>query len=603
MLRRLSVSLVGLAVGLGPGGDGFVISRVAAAAPAVSSVGHPDPGLMANIALADQTGGGNQMVLNGRAVAVPWRQRGAQIGLSDYGVMHYLGLELLNSDRVDQQPVRWFSDPSTTAFPLATWIDSGSRFVDITPLAQHYGWQLAPTGVSLNLTLPNQQVTAIRSGQQPWGDRLVVDLTGAAAWRLEETGGELALVISAGAVGANLPGAASSSGRFYQALRVEAGASTTILRATLDSTVRPQVTSLPNPNRLVIDLRQDNLIPRTIHWAQGLDWHQDYVSVNGKSFPVYWLAADLGQTGLSLRPIWADPATAVGITPLITMAQRWQAAAAINGGFFNRNNQYPLGAVRRDGDWISGPILGRGVFAWNDQGQTQFDRMALSQTLTTAAGSQFAIKALNSGYVQAGIGLYTPAWGATYRSIVDNEILVTVVANQVVAQQPTGASGQTTVAIPTDGYMLAVRSDTTAVRALAPGQTVTIASQITPASLEGFPNIIGGGPLLLKQQSVVLSAESEQFSAAFASQAALRSAVGRTTSGQILLVAVHQQPGGRGPTLAELAQVMLKLGCTDAVNLDGGSSSSLYLGGQLLNRPASTAARVQNGLGLFIDPP
>jgi exopolysaccharide biosynthesis protein len=41
------------------------------------------------------------------------------------------------------------------------------------------------------------------------------------------------------------------------------------------------------------------------------------------------------------------------------------------------------------------------------------------------------------------------------------------------------------------------------------------------------------------------------------------------------------------------------LGAIDALNLDGGSSTGLYLGGQLLDRSPYTAARVHNGLGIF----
>jgi len=44
------------------------------------------------------------------------------------------------------------------------------------------------------------------------------------------------------------------------------------------------------------------------------------------------------------------------------------------------------------------------------------------------------------------------------------------------------------------------------------------------------------------------------------------------------------------------------MGAVEALNLDGGSSTSLYLGGSLLDRPPSTAARVHNAIGIFIQP-
>jgi exopolysaccharide biosynthesis protein len=70
----------------------------------------------------------------------------------------------------------------------------------------------------------------------------------------------------------------------------------------------------------------------------------------------------------------------------------------------------------------------------------------------------------------------------------------------------------------------------------------------------------------------------------------------------MLLVAVHNRVGGQGATLAEMALILKKLGAESALNLDGGSSTSLALGGQLIDRSAVTAARVNNSLGLFIRP-
>jgi len=47
---------------------------------------------------------------------------------------------------------------------------------------------------------------------------------------------------------------------------------------------------------------------------------------------------------------------------------------------------------------------------------------------------------------------------------------------------------------------------------------------------------------------------------------------------------------------------MQQLGAVNALNLDGGSSTTLYLGGQLLDRLPRTAARVHNGIGVFLQP-
>jgi hypothetical protein len=226
------------------------------------------------------------------------------------------------------------------------------------------------------------------------------------------------------------------------------------------------------------------------------------------------------------------------------------------------------------------------------------DRLALRQTLRTGNGQTYPIQAINSGYVQAGMGIYTPAWGSTYRPITESETIVTVRNQQVVGQQ--SVTGDVPVSIPQDGYILALRSYNTAAQALSPGIAVAIQSDFLPNTLSPFPHIVGGGPLLIRNRGIVLDAAVEQFSAAFASQAAPRSAIGHTAQGDLLLVAVHNSPAGPGPTLAELAQIMAQLGSVEALNLDGGSSASLYLGGRLINRHPRTAARVNNGIGVFM---
>jgi hypothetical protein len=282
------------------------------------------------------------------------------------------------------------------------------------------------------------------------------------------------------------------------------------------------------------------------------------------------------------------------------MAQKWQVAAAINGGFFNRNNQLPLGAIRRENRWLSGPILNRGAIAWNNAGVFKIARLTLAETLITSSGQRLPVVLLNSGYVQRGIARYTPEWGATYTPLSDNEILLEVQNNQVTSQIPGGTAGQTPVSIPRDGYLLTLRVSPETASFLQVGTSVQLESVTNPSDFNQFPHILGAGPVLVQNQQVVLDTKAENFSDAFNRQAAIRSTVGITATGELLIVAIHNRVGGSGPALTETAQLMQQLGAVEALNLDGGSSTSLALGGQLLNRSPETAARVHNGLGIFL---
>ena len=172
-------------------------------------------------------------------------------------------------------------------------------------------------------------------------------------------------------------------------------------------------------------------------------------------------------------------------------------------------------------------------------------------------------------------------------------------ADQVVGQQTTTAANQGSIPIPEDGYLLVFRSFKSGAQAFSPGSSVNI-SQQPSNSLGQLPHMLGAGPLLLKQNRVVLNPQQESFSSNFIQGQAARSAIGITSSGSLKLVAIQNRIGGRGPTLRETALLMQRLGCVDALNLDGGSSSTLYLSGQLLNRDARTAARINNAAGVFL---
>lgn len=549
---------------------------------------------------------GNQVLLNGRSWPISWSQwqaggnAGLRTGLTDAGLMQALGFQLLDNSDPGQQPIEWFANPGTTASILPTLLTGPLRYLDITDLARERGWQIQVNGGTLQLNLPPARVLAIRQGQQTWGDRIVLDLDRPASWQANLQGQELVVTIDAPLNPTVSQSFQARPGRRLTSIALAASADRTTLRLGLPAGLRPRVWSLPNPNRLLVDVRPDSLVEQNLAWAKGLRWQQRMITVGSDRFPIVWLTIDPRQTGLEVAPILPNPNALAGIAPLVQTARQAQVAAAINGGFFNRNNQFPLGAVRRNGRWLSGPILNRGAIAWDSTGAVRMDRLALQEVISTPTGQRFPLTTLNSAYVQAGIARYTPDWGPTYTPFSANEILVTVQAGQVRGQQ--SANPNTAIPIPTDGYLLAVRANQAAASALTPGTPLRLESATTPVDFARFTHIIGAGPLLVQNGQVVLNARAEGFSDAFIRETAARSAIGRTAAGTLILVAVHTRVDGPGATLADIARIMQQLGAVDALNLDGGSSTTLFLGGQILDRPPSSAARVHNGIGVFLRP-
>lgn len=101
------------------------------------------------------------------------------------------------------------------------------------------------------------------------------------------------------------------------------------------------------------------------------------------------------------------------------------------------------------------------------------------------------------------------------------------------------------------------------------------------------PTAIGGSPMLLRGGQVTISDAAELISINNTTSRP-RSALGYTANGIVLLLAVEGDNGGAGYpgiNLADLAAMLNQLGCTDAMNLDGGGSTSMVISGRLTVRP------------------
>jgi Phosphodiester glycosidase len=105
--------------------------------------------------------------------------------------------------------------------------------------------------------------------------------------------------------------------------------------------------------------------------------------------------------------------------------------------------------------------------------------------------------------------------------------------------------------------------------------------------LQAGPMLVAGGITVFDPEADTegFRAGAHQFDPDITDGRHPRAALG-LAEGRILAVATDGR-GYRdsGLTLSELAELMVALGCEDAINLDGGGSTSLVSGGRLRNRP------------------
>lgn len=568
---------------------------------------------------------GTEAIINDQVYNLPWSQwqegNNLHTGISDIGLEAVLGMELLSTNNPEIQPIHWF--PYYQKLP-AKFINP-YRYLDLTEFAKSAKINLNIEDNKLQINITPTTVKKAYTIPESTGQKIVIELERPAFWQFSK-GKEQAIIKIQGQAIPELieqfkpqevidtlieeeegdeVKPPEKQPKNKPLFTVENDKAQTLIKVNIPSGKNVIVNS-GNPNLLFIDIKPDATVEREISWSPHIFWQQKYIAISSQDlsldkqlFFVSYLTINLDNSNLDFRPITSNYNTVQGTAPLSKTAQNSGAILAINGGFFNRKNQLPLGTIRNKNNWLSGPILNRGVIGWDEINKFKISRLKLEETLTTSTGDRLVINYLNSGYIQPGISRYTRDWGLSYTTLTDDEIVVLIEKDQVKEQLILGKAGEDTIPIPDRGYLLTIRKDDQIASKLAAETKVKLNSFTIPDEFASLPNIMGAGPVLLLNGQIVLNGEAEKFSTAFNQQKASRSAIALTRDGKVLLVAVHNRIGGAGPSLLELANILQFLGAVDALNLDGGSSTQIYLGGQIIDRSPATASKVHNGIGLF----
>jgi hypothetical protein len=323
------------------------------------------------------------------------------------------------------------------------------------------------------------------------------------------------------------------------------------------------------------------LLGRDLHWDR---------QVHG-AIRLNAVRLDPRNTTLELRPLTRSGGME-GLSSLQQLAAREDALVAINGGFFNRVKKLPLGALRVEGRWLSGPILSRGVVAWSPGTMPRFGRLSLDEAISDPGGNSRPITLINSGYLQRGLSRYTADWGPSYRALSGDERALVIRNGRVVRLWNSAELNQ---GVPLRSGEILVVARGGAELPWEEGSTLTITARNSDP-LADAPFVIGGGPLLLQNGRIVLNGSLENFSGSFLEQGAPRTVI--AGDGTQLWLITLEGIGNAGPSLGETASLLRRLGLTEALNLDGGSSTGLVLGGVMTVKGRGVAGAVHHGLGL-----
>jgi hypothetical protein len=99
----------------------------------------------------------------------------------------------------------------------------------------------------------------------------------------------------------------------------------------------------------------------------------------------------------------------------------------------------------------------------------------------------------------------------------------------------------------------------------------------------------GGGPVLVQYGRVHITNEQElKFPGKAINDAHPRTCMGYTADGRLIIMVIQgRYPNAAGATLKQEAQLLVDLGCMEALNLDGGGSSCMLINGKETIKPGS----------------
>ncbi|HUF25305.1 MAG TPA: phosphodiester glycosidase family protein, partial [Vicinamibacterales bacterium] len=190
--------------------------------------------------------------------------------------------------------------------------------------------------------------------------------------------------------------------------------------------------------------------------------------------------------------------------------------------------------------------------------------------------------------------VYTPRYGADTRTTGDG-------VEWTLAGRPLRVTAITKSApspIPAGGFVISASGPVTNVLARLRVRdrvdvlfTYATSLGTSPADWQRADDIVSGAGLLLWRGRDVAAWKEEQLSMeGFVNARHPRTLIGRDRDGDTWLVVVDgRQPGHSvGMSLQELTALSRRLGLVDALNLDGGGSTTMVVKGKVVNRPSDS---------------
>ena len=310
----------------------------------------------------------------------------------------------------------------------------------------------------------------------------------------------------------------------------------------------------------------------------------------------------------------------IGIEPLDKIAERYTRAgrfplAGINGDFFILQRDPfqgdPVGLCFIDGELVSSPGT-RAVFVILDDGTPDIERFTMTAAVTRSGGAGSEVVGINQKCPENGIVLLTPTFFSETRpqlgsmQIVIEPIDTLIYFNtqcRYIVQKLLNQDSLLTFHS-RQCALIGLGSGAEFIKNVIIGDTLWYSLALEPNNRR-IRQAIGGGPRLLRNGQISIEASAEGIAESFVTARHPRTAVGFNSEYIFLVTVDGRQPGySMGMSLTELAQFIKELGADEAINLDGGGSTTMWVHGSIRNKPSDGFPRsIANALILYSKSP
>lgn len=409
--------------------------------------------------------------------------------------------------------------------------------------------------------------------------RIVVDVPSGAKYK-DKTVAKNKIILEISGNNNTAPANQTLNDQLVQRISLSANGKIQALTVDLKQQGTYKVFALSAPERIVIDVfrtpsSESIKLPKGVEYKKWVDYS------SGEAVDVYLLKLAPGKE-YQLLPLLARGKI---VGRAATQQILTDSIAGVNASYFDASGSI-YGNTKVDGLIISAeeklrtglamdPKLGYKVLQANYQGH-----------VVLPDAKRLKITGVNRKAMYTDLIVYNDKYDATTHT--DTSGVEVVVKNNKV-EEVIHNTGNTP--IPKGGYVLAAFGyNIYDLANLNPGDTVRLEQSLGEA--DSYKTFVGAGPLLVKNGKVEVNSRLEEFPRDISFGRAPRTAVGITKNKEILLiVADGRSARSAGFTLEQLAECLLRLGAQEAVNFDGGGSSTFVATGYVTNKPSDGAQR------------